>query len=53
VIEELDAYIRKLGAMRGLLFNGDAAGLEQLLHLARNARDEWAKRKIPNDAGNG
>lgn len=43
LLAEMDAYIAKLGEIRGLIQRGDGAGLEDLFERARSARVNWNK----------
>jgi len=45
LISELDIYIDKLEAIRGMIEARDGAGLEQLFARARQARTNWIKGK--------
>lgn len=45
LLEELDTYIDKLEAIRGMIEARDGAGLEQLFARARQARTNWIKGK--------
>ena len=50
LVGELDAYVAKLGALRALLEAGDASALEDMLEVARNARNDWVLGTVPGAA---
>lgn len=41
ILQEMDRYLAKLGAVRALLADADGAALEKLFAEARSARDAW------------
>lgn len=45
LLSELGAYEQELARYRALIESGDAAGLERLLGVAREARNAWAQRQ--------
>ena len=47
LVQELDAFIAKLGSLRDLLVSGDSQALENLFTRARTARLNWIKGKHP------
>ncbi|HRH80362.1 MAG TPA: prephenate dehydrogenase/arogenate dehydrogenase family protein [Thiobacillaceae bacterium] len=47
VLAELDLYIDKLKAIRGLIERADGPSLEELFARARGAREQWIKHKQP------